>query len=516
MFKSLVGARRILAVIVGGEPDDKAQDCFGPELREGARPDERIEPLAADLRPGKDGKRRGLIKLIAAMAGLGFDDLWRREHRRRVRNIALAAGVIFAAGPLYIVGVDGGLDLPSSEVLRRLLDRHELSLFRPIPSETDVRRTASAVRSELLHELWSLQLRDGWIQQTAPGVHPPEPVDPWTTGQVLYAAASAPELSAADLDRVLKGLDAMFASDTVPRKIRIEHGSRKLGWIHGYSRHHLAEPSLWTGAAVARTMQLSGRLGAEVRARLEGYFRYVKEVTDTYLVSEEVGGWNSFPDQVDRNEHSTYATTLGLLILLEARRADVPWKGSSERRDRLIGTVSRWLQSQFRVGEGSLSSSGWDASPGGEDPNVTGLTLQISALLLQAEEEVGVPIEPEVLKAIPATLHRAAEDPWAETRGVYTTRYTDLQGVKTGREEKETISFLTHPWLTAGYSAWIRRCERAAAPHEEVVRSKRNLGRLVEKLRSEAVARARKRPFDGAETLMGLTWIPAATPPTRR
>jgi TIR domain len=519
MFKALAGARRILAVIVGGDPDDAAQDCFGPALREGTLPDERIEPLAADLRPGKDGKRRGLIKLIAAMAGLGFDDLWRREHRRRVRRWALAAGLVLAAGPLYVGAVDGGLNLPSSDVLRRLLDRHELSLFRPIPSETDVRRAASAVRSQLLPVLWSFQLPDGWIQQSAPGMHAPELVDPWTTAQVLYAAAGALELSTADLDRTLRGLDAMFASDTVPREIRIERGSRKLGWIHGYSRHHLAEPSLWTGAAVARTMQRSDLRGTEIRARLESYFRYVEEVADTYLVSEKVGGWNSFPDQVDRDEHSNYATALGLLMLLEARRADVPWKGSSERRDRLIATVSRWLQSQFRAGEGSLSSPGWDASPGGEDPNVPGLTLQISALLLQAEEEVGVRIEPEVLKAIPATLHSAAQysaaqSDWVETRGVYTTRYIDLQGVKTGREEKETISFLTHPWLTAGYAAWIRRCERTAAPREEVVRSRRNLGELLEKLKREAVSRARKRAFDGAETLMGLTWIPAAIPPT--
>jgi hypothetical protein len=57
--------------------------------------------------------------------------------------------------------------------------------------------------------------------------------------------------------------------------------------------------------------------------------------------------------------------------------------------------------------------------------------------------------------------------------------------------------------------------ERTAAPHEEVVRSRRNLGELLEELGREAVARARKRLFDGAETLMGLTWIPAATPPTR-
>lgn len=515
MFRALAGARRILAVIVAGDPEDAAHDCFGPALREGAGPEERIEPLAADLRPGKDGTRRGLIKLIAAMAGLGFDDLWRREQRRRVRRRALAAGLVLSAGLLYVGGADAGLDLPSSDSVRRLLDRHELSLFRPMPSETDVRKTASEVRSQLLPLLWSFQRPDGWIQQAAQGPHAPDAVDPWTTAQVLYAAASALELSAADLDRALRGLDAMFAPDTVPRNIRIERGSRKLGWIHGYSRHQLVEPSLWTGVAVARTLQRSDLRGADVRARLSGYFRYIEEVADTYLLSEEVGGWNSFPDQVDRDEHSTYATALGLLMLLEARRADVPWKGSPERRDRLIATGARWLQSKFRAGQGALGGPGWEASTGGEDPNVPGLTLQISALLLQAEEEVGVRIEPEVLKAIPATLHR-----WAETarlgegemRGVYTTSYTDLQGMKTGREEKETISFLTHPWLTAGYAAWIRRCERTASPHEEVVRSRRNLGRLVEALRGEAGARARRRPFEGAEILIGLTWIPGATP----
>jgi hypothetical protein len=52
-------------------------------------------PLAADLRPlkdgGADGEQRGLIRLIAGLLGVGFDDLWRREERRkRVRRITRA------------------------------------------------------------------------------------------------------------------------------------------------------------------------------------------------------------------------------------------------------------------------------------------------------------------------------------------------------------------------------------------------------------------------------------------
>jgi tetratricopeptide (TPR) repeat protein len=61
------------------------------------------EPIAADARPGKDGKAHARVKLIAGILGVGFDDLRQRELQRRNRRLAIISasavvGMVFAIG----------------------------------------------------------------------------------------------------------------------------------------------------------------------------------------------------------------------------------------------------------------------------------------------------------------------------------------------------------------------------------------------------------------------------------
>jgi len=100
-FKRLHGEDRVRAVIVGGEPfsNDPAQECFPEALRFRSGPDGestgvRAEPIAADLRPGGDGRRFAISKLVAGLTGLRLDELVQREQQRRSRRLrALAAGL---------------------------------------------------------------------------------------------------------------------------------------------------------------------------------------------------------------------------------------------------------------------------------------------------------------------------------------------------------------------------------------------------------------------------------------
>src|SRR5579871_2406790 len=103
-FRALNGDERVLAVIVGGrplaslDPDGAAEECFPEALRAAAEGDERREPVAADLRPGGDGFRLGLLKLAAGMLGVGLDQLVRRDARRRQRRlVVLTAGSVAAS-----------------------------------------------------------------------------------------------------------------------------------------------------------------------------------------------------------------------------------------------------------------------------------------------------------------------------------------------------------------------------------------------------------------------------------
>ena len=105
-FKRLGREDRIFCLIVDGEPnasDNPAQadeECFPPALRYRLGPDGelssvRTEPIAADARPGKDGRNHAKLKLIAGLLGVGFDALRQREQQRRQRRLfAIASGAI--------------------------------------------------------------------------------------------------------------------------------------------------------------------------------------------------------------------------------------------------------------------------------------------------------------------------------------------------------------------------------------------------------------------------------------
>ena len=109
-FKAMGSEARILALIVSGEPnatdkpDSGMLECFPPALRyrgeEGAS--ERAEPIAADVRPGKDGKPLALLKLVSGIIGVDFDELRQRERERvRARNFRI--GLAATAGTLAVV-----------------------------------------------------------------------------------------------------------------------------------------------------------------------------------------------------------------------------------------------------------------------------------------------------------------------------------------------------------------------------------------------------------------------------
>ena len=89
------GSTRVFALIVGGSPNasDPATDCFPAGLR---GPDGRAELIAADLRPGGDGRRLAQLKLVAGILGVDLDDLVRRDAHRRTRALAALTAVAFA------------------------------------------------------------------------------------------------------------------------------------------------------------------------------------------------------------------------------------------------------------------------------------------------------------------------------------------------------------------------------------------------------------------------------------
>ncbi|HEY2662006.1 MAG TPA: DUF3856 domain-containing protein [Caulobacteraceae bacterium] len=114
-FKALHGEDRVLAVIVAGEPfagdapGPGPAECFPTALRfhveaDGTVGERPAEPVAADLRPGKDGRRLALLKLQAGMLQADLDLLVHRDARRRNRQM-LAVTSASLAGSAVLAGL---------------------------------------------------------------------------------------------------------------------------------------------------------------------------------------------------------------------------------------------------------------------------------------------------------------------------------------------------------------------------------------------------------------------------
>ena len=102
-FKKMHPDGCIIAAVIAGEPlasdipGREDEECFPPALvakydRRGRPTGKKIEPLAADLREGKGGRRVGFLKVVAGILGVGLDDLVQRDHLRRQRRLATITG----------------------------------------------------------------------------------------------------------------------------------------------------------------------------------------------------------------------------------------------------------------------------------------------------------------------------------------------------------------------------------------------------------------------------------------
>lgn len=97
-FKRLGRAERVFCLIVDGEPGDPNHECFPSFIRydlndDGSLSDHPAEPIAADARPDGDGKQNALLKLIAGMLGVGFDQLKQRDLAARNRRLTVISAI---------------------------------------------------------------------------------------------------------------------------------------------------------------------------------------------------------------------------------------------------------------------------------------------------------------------------------------------------------------------------------------------------------------------------------------
>ena len=89
LFRQLHPDRPVLAALLDGEPGE----AFPQGLLFHA--DQAFEPLAADFRAGHDGKRLGLLKIVAGLTAQPLDRLVQRDAQSRQRRVmAITAGAL--------------------------------------------------------------------------------------------------------------------------------------------------------------------------------------------------------------------------------------------------------------------------------------------------------------------------------------------------------------------------------------------------------------------------------------
>lgn len=200
-FKRLGRVDRIFCLIVAGEPNAsqlagrEAEECFPSALLfaadAGGQRVPASEPIAADVRHGKDGKFNAKLKLIAGVLGVGFDTLKHREQQRRVRRLTgIAVGstavmlVTAALGISAVVArhaaerrqkqaenlVDfmlGDLNEKLNKVQRldllETVDDRAMAYFKSLPTD-DLTGEAPALHALALRRIGSVRLDQGHLQ----------------------------------------------------------------------------------------------------------------------------------------------------------------------------------------------------------------------------------------------------------------------------------------------------------------------------------------------------------------
>jgi hypothetical protein len=375
-------------------------------------------------------------------------------------------------------------------------------MFRPVHSTADVRQAAAAQRRQLLRVLLDGRTAGGWLPRSLKPEEKPQErgldtVDVWTSSQAIWAVLHMPDASNDEVRPFLPGLEAPFAEHVAIEANGVKYGWRpRPGWPNT-----IALPALETASALARALGRPGLLSDAERRRVEAHFAYTQEVLKVYRPLE-TGGWNVFPNQLDLAIHEPYTTTIALMALLEARAAGLPWEGSRERRDALLKATAQWLIAHY---DADANPPGWHGIDQSAYDILDGLTLQLYAVLLRAEEEAGIQLPAAMLEQIPRRLASCAGRglDFPTSSGEFSADITDHEGKRL--KVKEQVRLLWHPWAIDAAARWLKHAEQHGGAPEDDFRVRRALGHLVIDLGDDAVRRAGQDwTFLAAELLYGL------------
>src|SRR5215469_1119212 len=330
-FKALGRSEQILPLIVDGEPyaSDHPErvllECFPAALRfavdaDGSVSNRRADPLAADARDGKDGRPNALLKVIAGILGIGFDDLRQRERARQmIRRLELIAGsvalvLVLAFG--YVGLADDNVAIYGGTEIRDRIDRYGWSVFRHVSSHDEMLTRASELRAALRNRK-TTQLKPA-MEDVFPNV--------WDVAQEIAAIHRDPGSAKNEMEALLPSLDQMFKGGF----LQVVSGKR-VGWPTLTIQR--AETPIWAIMALTQVIHRA-RDDPESKAKFLRYLEAAQEIADQYRPLKD-GGWNIAREDRPAN-HQIYTTTLALHALLELRGSNLCWHANCTELNNMI------------------------------------------------------------------------------------------------------------------------------------------------------------------------------------
>lgn len=178
-FKRLGKSDNILCLIVDGEPNaaDKPGleegECF-PEAakyeigEDGELSNIRTEPIAADAREGKDGKGNALLKIVAGLLAVGFDDLKQRDLARKQKRLAIFSGFSMA-----LVAIMAGLTFWALDQQQEA-ERQRSEAIMAQEAELGLRKIAQTQRFKAEAELGKAMSLSDFMQEIFTAFEPGE------------------------------------------------------------------------------------------------------------------------------------------------------------------------------------------------------------------------------------------------------------------------------------------------------------------------------------------------------
>jgi hypothetical protein len=462
-FQSLGRKPKILAVIADPDPRHAVDDFFPPPL---CGDD---EPLAADIE--KDGFHNAKLKLIAGILGIGFDKLKERDRKRARRRRMAGALSVFLLLLCYAGAVDAGAPFPLGDSLRRLIDQHELSVFRHAPSQATLDATASNLRKVIVPEAVTDMEAPDLLSFTSDG----HEGGTWDLGQFVSAIAAAPEASQADLNRAQSMIDGMF----LPGR-PTEADGIAFGWLYYKLTNPQAEASLWPIIGLSNLLTRNGYLNSQQRHATVADLRYAERAANLYFFPN--GGWDQLPRQLQPQPYALYTTLTGLDAMLSVRAAGQTWlgaDGTDQLTQMTLATVNYLLSTYDRSDEWR-DNPGWHGTS--DDNQVTpnqALTLLAYTLLLRASipEQQQSPLWQLMLTDMGTRIGRLRLQEFETDEDILRASYIGPDGKEHEAAYQWKLERL--PWAISFANAWINHLQQIHAQTADLVAARRVLNTLI-------------------------------------